>query len=234
MKIRSVSAATASLVLAAFFALPAMAVPMTFSFTGVVTASFNGGPIGQAASGSFSLDPATFPTTYTDGTSYRTAQGVFVNPSSGFCCDLQTNPPQVQGSATVGATNIGIGGGSYYDTGQISVSRNYAGVINQFGALVQSVDSGGDTRMIQIWVIDGLADSSQILTDAAGGLEFDQGVDWFAAGSQTGFAITGGGQDVMGILTSVTRSWSQVPEPASIALMGIALAGLALTRRRNQ
>jgi len=39
---------------------------------------------------------------------------------------------------------------------------------------------------------------------------------------------------VLGILTSVSRSWSQVPEPASIALMGIALAGLAVTRRRNQ
>jgi hypothetical protein len=96
-----------------------------------------------------------------------------------------------------------------------------------FGAYLSGVQNGGET----INFTDGTSQSVAIPNpDFLGGTDF---VGFTDAGKTIASITINVNNDIVGV-DDVRYITSSVPEPASLALLGGALIGLALTRRRKR
>lgn len=206
--------------------LPASAA-LIVSFSGIIDSdSVDSGAVGQTVTGSLSLD---FSAPQFSGGSSSDAweSSYFYTPESCSVCTQQSNPPQISGQTSNG---FHVGGGSSFDVGSRSIARNASsGGYNQYQIQAYSSFGNAGETVIRLNVYDILGVSTGIFTDPNGGLNFDQSINWFSSGAapllyESSFdASTGSSHTVYGHLTSVSLSSGTIPEPASIALVGIAL-----------
>lgn len=231
----------AAISLAAALGVPVFASPIQFNFTGVTKYAQAGGPIGETASGSLTFDPATLerPPYVGDASTFATWEEHYW--STAYCpeCELvrQSQPSQINGEASARSDALRFGGGFTYDFASVAVFRNYGGCgFNAYRVTLVSLDDLDNWRAMSIFVTDCLGLGTGIFVESDGGLSPAQAIDWFAPGSvgefnfyehRQGTRVT----EFQGLLTSVQTV--KVPEPATLALVGAALFGIAATRRRR-
>lgn len=232
--------ATLSAVLA-MGAAPAFASPIKLMFKGTV----NGGnalgsvTVGQSLNGSLEYDPATFVYQRGDGFGFASWGQTYYSPTfyPGAAFVRQENPPQVRGQVGTGQEKVVVGNGGLYDSGIIDIYRNYGAVGQNWIILnIVSLDDADNYRMISLNLNDQLGELTKIFADPNGGLDPAQVFNWLAPGSNHFWSVNEyrGGVLVAnygGELTSMHEV--RVPEPATLALVGVALAGLAAMRRRR-
>jgi hypothetical protein len=76
---------SAAFAVASLVAAPAFATPVTLTFSGAVDST------GRTVNGSLTLDPSTFQSVLTDGTTYNSPRGYCYNPGSCNNCVMQSS-----------------------------------------------------------------------------------------------------------------------------------------------
>jgi hypothetical protein len=145
---------------------------------------------------------------------------------------------------TSGATKGNAGGNwsdpnvgyQYYTTPQMSTTLNYGtyhDTVNLYTIVVNDYDNwGGDEFFFRTNWIPGVGTFSMGFVDSTKAAF--PSLDMPAVFNPTLFSQTYfNGNSVGGSVTSFTKAGADVPEPATTALFGLALAGLAAVRRRR-
>ncbi len=164
--------------------------------------------------------------------------------SSGSLGATLTGPGQINGSPANGRFNTTAGGKNYWEvdsSGNLTVDFG-SNLISAFGFYGTDI---GDfvTGALSI----GLTDENDVLTvfsvknfvnASDGSLLFWGFTDSSKKYKKIDFRNIAGANDVFGlddmiVVGDIRQTQTQVPEPASLALVGIALAGLAACRRRK-
>jgi hypothetical protein len=155
-------------------------------------------------------------------TNLTVAPGVVVNGSD-FFSSPQTiiNTPICDGA--VCGFNTTAGGSQWLSMFAGSVTFTFASPINAFGAYLSGLQSEG----LSMTFNDGAVQSVG-LPNPGGGVAFVGFSDTSAFSSVTINAIN----DIIGVDDVRAGTAGAVPEPATFGLLGAALAGLALVRRR--
>jgi len=226
----------AAVVFSAGLAGSAAATPMTWTFTGTVS---SGPDVGQTVHGFLTLDLASLGPAGTNGVSYANYSQNYLPP--------YPSPLQVSGTATDGTHTVNVGGGTVSDEAFAEVEKDYCfiGCQDQFYIQGTSTFPSGahnESYAIDLYTNKGVFGTpSGIFTNKTyvnPDLSVLQPVHWFSAGAGNfgqllSYNASTGIEDQFVPFTLTSLSVSSVPEPGSLTLLGLGLAGLGFSRRKR-